>query len=71
MWMRYLNLISRKHQEMPYSSDIFSKIPLVRQAFRYSRTGNAALEIDTKSEVGIYLKKVNCHNFSEVYGDLI
>ena len=46
--MLYLNLTSRRHTEMPYSSDTFSKIPLVCQAFRYPRIGNAASEIDMK-----------------------
>ena len=56
---------------MPYSSDIFSKTLLVCQAFRYARTGNAASEIDTKSAVGIYFRKVNCHNFFGGYEDFI
>ena len=36
---------------MPYSSDTFSKIPLVCQAFRYARIGNAASEIDMKRKM--------------------
>ena len=48
---KYLNLTSRRHTEMPYSSDTFSKIPLVCQAFRYPRIGNAASEIDTKRKM--------------------
>ena len=56
---------------MLYSSDIFSKILLVCQAFRYPRTGNAASEIDTKSAVGIYFRKVNCHTFFGGCEDLI
>ena len=56
---------------MLYSSDIFSKILLVCQAFRYPGTGNATSEIDTKSAVGIYFRKVNCHNFFGGYEDFI
>ena len=56
---------------MLYSSDIFSKILLVCQAFKYPRTGNTASEIDTKSAVGIYFRKVNCQNFFGGCEDLI
>ena len=56
---------------MPFSSDIFSKILLVCQAFRYSRTEDAALEIDTKSAVGIYFKRLKCHNLFGGYEDFI
>ena len=52
-------------------NNIFSKILLVCQAFRYHRTGNAASEIDTKSAVGISFRKVNCHNFFGGYEDFI
>ena len=56
---------------MPFSSDIFCKILLVCQAFRYSRTEDAALEIDTKSAVGIYFKRLKCHNLFGGYEDFI
>ena len=56
---------------MLYSSDIFSKILLVCQAFRYPRTGNAASGIDTKSAVGTYFRKVNCQNFFGGYENFI
>ena len=64
-------MISRTHQEIPYSSDIFSKILLVCQAFRYPRTRNAVSEIDTKSGVGINFRKMNCHNLFGGYEDFI
>ena len=48
---KYLNLTGRRHTKMPYSSDTFSKIPLVCQAFRYSIIGNAASEIDMKRKM--------------------
>ena len=56
---------------MLYSNDIFSKIVLVYQAFRYPRTGNAASKIDTKRAVGIYFRKVNCQKFFGGYEDFI
>ena len=66
-WCKDLNLI-RRHREIPYSSDIFSKILLVCQAFTYPRAGNAASEIDTKSAAGICFTQVNCHNSFGGYG---
>ena len=56
---------------MPCLRDIFSKIPLVCQAFRYPWAGNATSEIDTKRGVEIYFRKVNWHRFFKDYEDFV